>query len=86
LFKRGLIARVLEFDSNNDLEWTTNYYYKNSDQLTQKKVIPSPNNTITDVSRQKDFVYNDYIIQSESSWSDGGFHKNRILLNNVSST
>ena len=77
-----LISRVLEFDSNNDWEWTTTYTYNSSNKLTQKKVIPSPNNTITDVSRQKNYVYNENLVQSESSWSDGGLHKNLILLNN----
>jgi|TARA_B110001469_G_C9577645_1_gene286471 hypothetical protein len=80
-YEGDLISRILEFDANNQWEWTTTYTYNSSDELTQKNVIPSPNNTITDVSRQKDFVYNENLIQSENSWSDGRFHKNTISLN-----
>jgi hypothetical protein len=80
-YEGDLISRILEFDANNNWEWTTTYTYNSSDELIQKKVIPSPNNTITDVSRQKDFVYSENSIQSESSWSDGGFHTNTISLN-----
>ncbi|WP_033961441.1 hypothetical protein [Psychroserpens jangbogonensis] len=79
-YERGLISRILEFDANNNLEWTITYAYNSFNQLIQKKVIPSPNNPIT-VSRQKDFVYNGNVIQSENSWSDGGFHANTITLN-----
>jgi len=81
-YEGDLISKILEFDANNDWEWTTTYTYNSSNKLIQKKVTPSPNNTITDVSRQKDFVYNGNLIQSESSWSDGGLHKNMIILNN----
>lgn len=80
-YEGGLISRILEFKTNNEWEWTTTYTYTSSNELIQKKVIPSPNNTITDVSRQKDFVYGGNLIQSENSWSDGGFHKNTISLN-----
>ncbi|WP_062059322.1 hypothetical protein [Aquimarina longa] len=82
LYEGDLISKILEFDTNGNLEWTTTFTYNNSDELIQKKVIPSPNNSMTDVSRQKNFTYEENIIQSESSWSDGGFHKNTISLNN----
>lgn len=81
-YEGDVIERILGFDANNDWEWTTTYTYNSLNQLTQKKVTPSPNNTLTNVSRQKNFAYSGNLIQSENSWSDGGFHKNIISLNN----
>jgi|GEM_PF-7031427 len=80
-YEAGLISRILEFNANNEWIWTTVYTYDSSNRLTRKNVIPSPNNPITDVSRQKQILYNGNLIQSENSWSDGGFHKNTITLN-----
>ena len=84
-YERDLISRILEFDAYNNLEWTITYSYNSSKELIQKQTIPSPDNTMTDVSRQKNVTYNGNIIQSENSWSDGGFHKNTISLNSENS-
>jgi hypothetical protein len=80
-YEGDLVSKILEFDITNNWEWATTYTYDSFNRLTQKKVVPNPNNTIIDVSRQKDVVYDGNIIHSENSWSDGGFHKNTIVLN-----
>lgn len=84
IFEGDMILKILEFDSNKNLEWTTTYDYDRFDRLTLKNVFPSPNNAISEVSRQKSFIYDEGLIRSENSWSDGGFHKNTIILNNES--
>lgn len=77
----GLLSEIEEFSAIDDLEWTTTYTYDNLNRLEVKKVAPSSTNSITDVSRQKNFSYDENQIQSISSWSDGGLHKNSILIN-----
>ena len=79
-----MVSKILEFDLNKNLEWTTLYDYDHFDRISLKKVIPGPNNPITDVSRQKSISYDESIIRSEMSWSDGGSHKNTIVLNDKS--
>lgn len=79
-YEENLISRILEFDVNNQLEWTTEFNYDNLGRLIEKKVVPGPDNPIS-VSRQKDITYNGNKITSELSWSDGGFMKNVISLN-----
>lgn len=81
-YEGHLVYQILDFNDNNDLEWTTTYTYDDLGRLTQKKVVPSPNNTLTDVSRQKDITYQENLIQIAYSWSDGGFHKKTISLDN----
>ncbi len=81
-YEGDVISRILEFNSNNEWEWTITYAYDNEGRLINKKVIPSPFNTITDVSRQKNFEYAGNLIRSENSWSDGGFQRNALTINN----
>jgi len=81
-YEGNVISKISEFDANGNLEWTTTYTYDGSKRLTQKKVVPSPTNPITDVSRQKDFLYDGGIIQSVLSWSDyDGSYKSTISIN-----
>ena len=80
-YEGNVISKILEFDANDNLEWTTTYTYDSFKRLTRKKVVPSPTNPDTDVSRQKDIVYDGSIIQSELLWSDNGLNKNTISIN-----
>ena len=80
-YEGNVIFEILEFDANDNLEWTTTYTYDSSKRLTRKKVVPSLTNPNEDVSRQKDIVYGGSEIQSEISWSDNGLSKNTISIN-----
>lgn len=81
-YEGDLISRILEFNANNEWEWTVTYVYDNQGRLIKKEVVPSPFNTITAISRQKTFDYNGEQIESENSWSDGGLSRNSLTVNN----
>jgi len=80
-YEGNVISKILEFDANDNLEWTTTYTYDNSKRLTRKKVVPSTTNPNENVSRQKDIVYDGSVIQSVLAWSDNGLNKNTISIN-----
>lgn len=77
----NLVSRILEFDINNQWEWTTEYKYDSSERLIDKKVVPGTNNPINTI-RHKEIFYNGNTINSTLTWSDdGGVMKNIISLN-----
>jgi len=82
LYENDLIKRILEFDSNNNLEWTTTYSYDNEGRLKIKNVIPSPNYHIN-TSRQKEFTYNGDEIIGLLTFSNGNNTVKTIMTINA---
>src|SRR5690554_2836899 len=79
-YEGNLVSRILEFDVNNQWEWTTEYQYDSSERLISKEVIPGTNNP-SNTSRHKEISYNGNTINSTLTWSDGGVMKNVYSLN-----
>lgn len=73
-YSNNLVSRILEFDSNDVLLWTTTYTYNNNGEIIKILIKPSSTNSIQ-VTREKIISYNSNQIICVCTWSTGGYNK-----------
>ncbi len=77
-YEGDLVSKILEFNANNQLQWTRAYSYNSYGKLTQKKITPGPALRKQYVEGQKDIVYDGNLVTHIDSWSDGSRESKNI--------
>lgn len=78
-YSNNLVSRILEFDLNDKLLWTTTYTYDNNERIIKILIKPSSMNSIQ-VTREKIISYYPNQIICVCTWSDGGYYKYEFTL------